>query len=589
MDTRYSSVADFVKNYSWWFTESRKTIKRAFKGKANPLTEQEMREAKVNGQIKSLNILNRAERNELISAYSEERVNDTLFEIYTKEGGQTGFAFVKDIQTIRNRVQKDLNRMGGTSKGGKVVKGLVNGFKAYSDAAKIAEVSTRYATFLASINKGMSVGQAVSNARNISVNFGRRGNLTSDVSKWYVFFNPFVQGLSQFADAFKRNKKRTMAVLMGFLIGGYINALLLDLGDGDEEDELTPTKAPSWMTRNYIVVRTIRRNGRDSFIRIPLPQLFRSIWALGSIAYDLQNGRIGVGDALGEAGKAIISDFTYGFSDGAHWLRSIAPTITQGVIDVSVNKDAWGRPIHREDVAGKGTPNAELGSKYVESWAYAIASILNKMTGGSKIESGKIDINPSDIQYLFYNFLGGVGNTGRRLWELSKQGATFTKALKNKESVSDALDQAEFELQNIPILGGILYTVGEESAWDDYKRLDKEYGSSLKTKENLLKEDDRVMTQQERVDYAKRHAVWQRYDKPINTLIEIRNQYKYNSDEYEFINREINRQRALLVKMMEEVNFDKNLTDETQRIEAKYDPYRTENYIQIRKEYGNKK
>jgi hypothetical protein len=354
---------------------------------------------------------------------------------------------------------------------------------------------------------------------------------------------------------------------------GYGMAAVMEYLWPDDEDEIVQTKVSSWLKRDYLTIPTFRKDGRGAVIRIPMPQMFRVPFALGSIIYDMQNGKISGWEAVNEMASAILNDFTYGFSESGSVWRSLKPTITQIGHDISHNTDVWGRPIHREDIAGKGTPDAELGAKNVANWAYAIASWLNKATGGSKIESGFIDINPSNLQYAVNQVFGGLGSTIRRTRE-------FGESL---------FGQAEFETQNIPILGGILYTVGEESAWDDYKRLDKEYGSSLKTKENLLKEDDRVMTQQERVDYAKRHAVWQRYDKPINTLIEIRNQYKYNSDEYEFINREINRQRALLVKMMEEVNFDKNLTDETQRIEAKYDPYRTENYIQIRKEYGNKK
>lgn len=561
IDAERGHLKGFIDNYVFHFGRTSSTIHRALRGKAQPLTQDEM---------KGKNILNSEERNELIGMYGQQRVDDTLFEWFRKEGGQTGFAFLQDTKTIRDRVQRDVKHIQNPKA---LKKRVANFFKGYDDVVKTAELMSRYTTFLASVDAGESIGQSISNARNITVNFGRRGDATTAMSGLYVFFNAWAQGLSQFADVAKRNPIRTAAMLTTLAAMGYGMAAVMEYLWPDDEDEIVQTKVSSWLKRDYLTIPTFRKDGRGTVIRIPMPQMFRVPFALGSIIYDMQNGKISGWEAVNEMASAILNDFTYGFSESGSVWRSLKPTITQIGHDISHNTDVWGRPIHREDIAGKGTPNAELGAKNVANWAYAIASWLNKATGGSKIESGFIDINPSNLQYAVNQVFGGLGSTIRRTRE-------FGESL---------FGQAEFETQNIPILGGILYTVGEESAWDDYKRLDKEYGSSLKTKENLLKEDDRVMTQQERVDYAKRHAVWQRYNKPINTLIEIRNQYKYNSDEYEFINREINRQRALLVKMMEEVNFDKNLTDETQRIEAKYDPYRTENYIQIRKEYGNKK
>ena len=577
IDAERGHLGGFIDNYVLHFGEAKSTIYRALRGKAQPLTQDEM---------KGKNILNSEERNELIGMYGKQRVNDTLFEWFRKEGGQTGFAFLQDTKTIRDRVQRDVRYIQNPKA---FMKRLVNFFKGYNDVVKTAELMSRYTTFLASVDAGESIGQSISNARNITVNFGRRGDATTAMSGLYVFFNAWAQGFSQFGDVAKRNPIRTAAMLTTLAAMGYGMAAVMEYLWPDDEDEIVQTKVPSWLKRDYLTIPTFRKDGRGAVIRIPMQQMFRAPFALGSIIYDMQNGKISGWEAVNEMASAILNDFTYGFSESGSVWRSLKPTITQIGHDISHNTDVWGRPIHREDIAGKGTPNAELGAKNVANWAYAIASWLNKATGGSKIESGFIDINPSNLQYAVNQVFGGLGGTLRRAGELIRSGGTFVKSWIAGESFTDAWQQAEFEAQNIPILGGILYTVGEESAWDGYERLKKEYGSSLKTKENLLKEDDRVMTQQERVDYAKRHAVWQRYNKVINTFIEIRNQYKYNSDEYEFINREINRQRALLVKIMEAVNFDKNLTDETQRIEAKYDPYRTENYIQIRKEYGNKK
>lgn len=551
-------------------------IWRGLRGKANPLSEAE---------LSGHNIFNRHDRNHLIQLYGKERVNDTLFQKYQELGGQTGFAYMQDIDAVRRRIRRNVKRVQkGKSLNSNGV--LRDTFQFYDDVAKLLEVKTRYSTFLAALENGDSVVKAIDAARNITVNFGRQGYLTPLLSGLYVFFNPYVQGTAQFFKVAKKNWKRATKLMVGLAVMGYLMSALSDwwwgYDDGDD-DELTNIRVSDWLRRGYFAfpVPFVNRN-KGAVMRFPMPQIFRIPFGIGATLYDYLNGYV---DGR-EAGKAIVgivlNDLAYGYNEGSRVGRGIIPTVAQPFSDLKANEDVWGRSIYREDKWGIGYPDTELHNKNVNSLIKATTDWLNEATGGDRLKSGWIDWNPSKIQYGLEQAFGGLGGFVRRTGE-------FFDSLNPDSGV-------EFELQNIPFLGSLLYTVNPESWYEKYHEYDNIYGTNDEGKNMLdwmnmrIDEGLEDANDPEIQDFLKHASFLDGYYKEsLKPLISLRNEFHPDTAEYDIINREINRRRGVVVKVMEETDWDApKYWESINGVIEKYDPNNKENIDQLFILYGKK-
>lgn len=554
LDAQNGHFKDFLRNY--WANIP--TAIRNTANNGNPLTQEEM-----NGK----NILNASDRSVLIADYGEDRVKDTLFKIYAENGGMTGFAYLEDLDAIRRKIRRTANN---AKNGATIVK---DAFGAYEDFTKAAEVITRYATFLAAIDNGESVTDAISAARNITVNFGRRGDATSVMSSLYVFFNAFVQGTAQIGRVAMKNKKRAVAMMAALATFGYLWSNLLDgaWDDDEDEDKLSTNKVSDWLRQGYFAIPISQ--GRGAVIRLPLPQGLRVPFAIGALISDFKNDMINVDELLVGVLNSIATDFTYGYNEGGGAGRALIPTVGQPIYDLLRNKDVWGRSIYREDKYDKGTPDTQLGKQNVSPFIKSITDFLNNITGGDKYSSGLIDINPSKVQYLLEQYAGGLGGLIRRTSEL-------TTSLFDK--------RVEFELQNIPMLGNLLYTVQPENLYGKYDKIRRGYGQEAKgTIKARLRDGDITRESPDFVEFAKKNLLVKSFDKVIDGLTKLRNTYPVGSEEYDIINREIRRQRNLLVKVYEGVEWSRDdIADQVAKMVEYYDAERRDNITNLFNKYG---
>jgi hypothetical protein len=75
---------------------------------------------------------------------------------------------------------------------------LEGGFRAVfgllSDYNTTMENAIRLAAYKVGLDKGMSKEQAASLAKNLTVNFNKKGQISNQMGAWYAFFNAAVQG-----------------------------------------------------------------------------------------------------------------------------------------------------------------------------------------------------------------------------------------------------------------------------------------------------------------------------------------------------------------------------------------------------------
>jgi N12 class adenine-specific DNA methylase len=178
------------------------TITRNVRGKSAPLKVAE---------LGRLDILNTADRKMLIEQYGPERVMDALYEYFRDNGGETGFVHSKDVAEAEKEIKRYVAfRTGRVAELAKAAQpserpgiwlsyaAQKSGAKAIAtgleNASKVAENTSRFATFLASLDQGKSLLVAIDEAKNVTVNFNRRGTATRPLGMFYVFFNASVQG-----------------------------------------------------------------------------------------------------------------------------------------------------------------------------------------------------------------------------------------------------------------------------------------------------------------------------------------------------------------------------------------------------------
>jgi hypothetical protein len=257
-------------------------------------------------------------------------------------------------------------------------------------------------------------------------------------------------------------------------------------------------------------------------------------------------------------------------------VRSVFPSgIPQLVFDLWNNTDAFGREIYRTDKYDTRLPAVEFGKKNVSPWVYEVCSAINKAAGGNEYRSsGKLtDINPSAAQYLMEQLAGGYGTMARQAMEFG---------------TSLFYDEVEFEAQNIPALGRVMYTVEPKSWYPEYDEIRKGYDSAAA---KLAKGEatSGYITMEELQDKLIKSSIYKAHDKHISDLRKLRDEHPSNSGAYEDINREINRQMGLVVKLFEEIDWSadvQTIKKQREEIIQKYVPYWKENITNLYDEYA---
>lgn len=256
------------------------TITRNVRGKSAPLKVAE---------LGRLDILNTADRKMLIEQYGPERVMDALYEYFRDNGGETGFVHSKDVAEAEKEIKRYVAfRTGRVAELAKAAQpserpgiwlsyaAQKSGAKAIAtgleNASKVAENTSRFATFLASLDQGKSLLVAIDEAKNVTVNFNRRGTATRPLGMFYVFFNASVQGAAQIARVAFKNRKRFAKVVASLAAAGFLDSLLLDFflaGSGDDGRDLVVSE---YEKRNHLIIPYMGKNG---FLKIPLRAEFR--------------------------------------------------------------------------------------------------------------------------------------------------------------------------------------------------------------------------------------------------------------------------------------------------------------------------
>ena len=436
-----------------------------------------------------------------------------MFHQFIMNGGETGYANVRDIEQHKNDIQRELKRANGKIGIKRSLSLLGEKLDEYNRAV---ENCARFAAFLTSREMGRTIDRSIYDAKDISVNFNKKGSgakfmkatgqtkigktsaFISGIGRsGYVFWNAAIQGTTNFGRQFKRHpaKAFTASATM-FILGALIAGM--GMGDDGDDDKNSYWNLPESVRRSNILFRV-----GEQWVSIPLPVEYRSIYGMGELMVSAMSGKEHFTNS--ELGKAIAGQVTQilpiDFLEGEGGVKAFVPSAVKPFAEVISNKGWTGMPIYKDTPYNKNMPEWTKTYKSANKYLVGLAKTLNEVTGGDAYTKGSVNINPAQIEYLLNGYFGGVSNT-------------IDKLMKSAETIAGKrdYDPKSFLLLNRVLKSGDERT--EERAINrEYYRLKEEYEilrDRLKNYENDT--DNGVFDFSEKINFLYNSPEYARYE-----------------------------------------------------------------------------
>ena len=343
-----------------------------------------------------------------------------LFERFQMAGGQTGYKdqFTKQKLSFKglkpeskeiNVIEQSFKDM-DKSTVRKAVGSIFNWLSDYNDAM---ENAVRLSAFKVALDQGLSEDKAASIAKNLTVNFNRKGKLSPTLGALFAFFNSATQGATRLGEtlAGPAGKK----IIAGGLTVGVFQALALALAGFDDDDP------PTFLKDKNLIIPT----GDGKYVVIPMPLGFNAIPGIGRISTEYVLGKMGLisgsknlsKKAIDLAGLVLDSFNPLG---GGSLTQIITPTVADPIVSIATNTDAFGRPISRQDRSTAPSPGYTRSRDNASFFSQQLAEFLNLASGGTKYKKGEISPTADQIDYLIGQATGGVGREVQKVSETIK-------------------------------------------------------------------------------------------------------------------------------------------------------------------------
>lgn len=372
---------------------------------------------------------------------------------YKKAGGQIGWIdYNKGIESRAKKFEGeiDLLRDGFVTK--KTINSLINWVMDYNS---IVENGIRLATFKAGVDSGLSDAKAAIMAKDLTVNFNRKGAMGPAINSLYLFANAGIQGSTRLFRAIKNNPKQMSKLLGGTMLAAAGMAVANSaVGGDDEEGKPYYDRVPDHVkARNMIFMLPGSTNKNLKFIKIPSPWGYNVFWAIGTE----------VGDAFvkddydpleGASRMAATALDAFNPLQSATLLQTMSPTIADPFVMVGENKTFYGAPLAPEGNPFSKTPRPD-SEKYWRSarkTSVFVAKSLNKLTGGDEVTPSKIaDISPETLDLIYDTMTGGAG-----------------KFIANTLKLPGEIVKGEFKLSEAPFTRRVIGKKSEHKVISDY-------------------------------------------------------------------------------------------------------------------------
>lgn len=420
-----------------------------------------------------------------------------LWDEFQNTGGQTGYRdLYRNSADRAAAIQKVLTPTGWMdSKWGKVF--TVGGalklplataqkiasplFDMLSDYNEAIENGVRLSAYKAAREQGMSKERAAALAKNLTVDFNKKGQVAQQAGALYAFFNAAMQGTARMGEVLVEmdpGKPKTMRlsgvgkkIVGGGMLLGVMQALAMAAAGFDDENP------PDFVRERALVIPTfgLLWTPEKGFISIPMPMGFHVIPNLGRHAAEFAMG--GFENPAQRAIKlmALFADAFNPIGNAGMSVQTLTPTILDPLVALTENKDFAGRPIAKES-RNTAIPGHALGRDTSTAVGKAISEGVNWLSGGNQYVSGALSPTPDQIDYLIGQVLGGVGR------EYSKVEQTVTSLASGED----------LPTHKIPLVGRLIGNADGQSSQAASYYANKERVNRVTTEAKAMVEDGKA-------------------------------------------------------------------------------------------------
>lgn len=249
----------------------------------------------------------------------------------------------------------------------------------------LSENATRLAVFASLRQEGVSPDQAAQIAKNITVNFEKKGDWGGVLNALFLFMNAGVQSSARTAQSLKRKEGwYTMGIWtgLGFAMAAMSNAIY-----GDDDDDYINDKV---LSSNNVVVGPFK---------VPLPySLYSAAYMAGTEIHQttVSNSHSSL-DAVTNITERVLGVLDpIGGSGGS--LTAITPTAVRPFFQVGFNEDWAGREI----VVGEQFYKDKLDFQKTNKGTSEEAEIVAKWL----YDGLHVDVAPPNLEYLYEQYFG---------------------------------------------------------------------------------------------------------------------------------------------------------------------------------------
>lgn len=356
---------------------------------------------------------------------------EQMFYDFMMNGGETGFVSSLDVEDLKKKFKNDLKNLDRWKANPvKVGHTIMDGIEFLNRAI---EDSNRFAVYMTSIQYGRSIDEAVNDAKDVTLNFNRKGTGEYGwqmIRNLYLFINPAVQSLQTLGALAKHHPFKFTAVTASWLASGVlvpiVNAALMSMlgGDDDKDKYWQFTK---WDRRNNLIMWVPFTH---EYVKIPLAQEFRAFYGIGDmIASKMMGGELAeeswsqyAEDLLGQVVDMLPLDPT-GY-DG-NIAVSLMPNAIRPVFELAFNVDFTGKPLFKETEYNKYDPNFTKAYVGTPDWLVRASRMVNSIGNDyPDVQQNSIDAfgdprynlnNPAVVDHVLSSYLGGAYTMGSQV------------------------------------------------------------------------------------------------------------------------------------------------------------------------------
>lgn len=371
---------------------------------------------------------------------------EQMFYDFMMNGGETGFVSSLDVEDLKKKFKNDLKDLDRWKTNPvKVGHTIMDGIEFLNRAI---EDSNRFAVYMTSIQYGRSIDEAVNDAKDVTLNFNRKGTGEYGwqmIRNLYLFINPAVQSLQTLGALAKHHTFKFTAVTASWLASGVlvpiVNAALMSMlgGDDDKDKYWQFTK---WDRRNNLIMWVPYTH---EYVKIPLAQEFRAFYGIGDmIASKMMGGELAeeswsqyAEDLLGQVVDMLPLDPT-GY-DG-NIAVSLMPNAIRPVFELAFNVDFTGKPLFKETEYNKYDPNFTKAYVGTPDWLVRASRMVNSIGNDyPDVQQNSIDAfgdprynlnNPAVVDHVLSSYLGGAYTMGSQVLGLLTKSLNDPKEIK---------------------------------------------------------------------------------------------------------------------------------------------------------------